>query len=171
MKPGFRSNMAGFSLIELLVAVFVLVLGVLGFTSLQTEGIKQNRHADLRTRAMQSAYNIADRMRANRAAAVQGSYAANAAPTVTYNCQSNFTGTSVQSKCSPAEMARADLALWFTAMAVELPGGAGAISCTDSDAGDTDACSRGSIHNIQVQWREYEANGFQTKTFAMDVQP
>lgn len=170
MQKNVRHS-GGFSLIEILITVFVLALGLLGFAALQTEGVKQNRTADLRTRAMQSAYNIADRMRANVGGAVNGTYEATAAPAVSYDCESNFSGTTVVNKCSSTEMANADLDVWFGLMSQELPSGAGTISCTDSDGTDGDPCTRGSIYNIQVQWQEYEGTGFSTKTFAMDIQP
>ena len=157
----------GFTLIEILVTVFVLAFGLLGFAALQTEGVKNNRVAELRTEANQAAYNIADRIRANVAGAVNGSYVAAAAPGVGYNCETSF----VANRCSSAQMANADLDRWFASLGDVLPSGTGAITCTDADAADADACSRGSLYSIDVTWEESTRTGFATKTFSLDIQP
>jgi type IV pilus assembly protein PilV len=94
---------AGFSLIELLVAVLIMGVGVLGVTGLQMVSLQNNRDALLRSEALQSAYDIMDRMRVNAAGNYDGvDYGdAPAAPT---NC---FTST-----CSAAQMAAFDIAVW-----------------------------------------------------------
>ena len=56
---------AGFSMIELLVAVLVLGIGVLGVTALQMVSLQNNREALLRAEAVQLAYDMMDRIRAN----------------------------------------------------------------------------------------------------------
>ena len=48
----------GFSLIEILVAVLVMGVGVLGVTGLQMVSLQNNRDALLRTEALQMAYDI-----------------------------------------------------------------------------------------------------------------
>lgn len=56
---------AGFSMIELLVAVLVMGIGVLGITGLQMVSLQNNRDALLRAEATQLAYDMMDRIRAN----------------------------------------------------------------------------------------------------------
>ena len=61
-----RSAMEGFSLIEVLVALFVLSIGLLGLAALQTTGLKLNHQSYERTQATLQAYDIIDRMRTNK---------------------------------------------------------------------------------------------------------
>lgn len=60
---------AGFSLIEVMVAVLVLALGLLGFALLQTMNLRYTQSADYRTRATDLAYEMLDQMRINKMAA------------------------------------------------------------------------------------------------------
>src|SRR5690606_37316619 len=60
----------GFTLIEVLIALVVMSVGLLGLASLQTNTLAFNRDAYLRSQATALAYDIIDRMRANRDAAV-----------------------------------------------------------------------------------------------------
>ena len=55
----------GFSMIELLVAVLVMGIGVLGITGLQMVSLQNNRGALVRAEAVQLAYDMLDRVRAN----------------------------------------------------------------------------------------------------------
>lgn len=60
-----RHRSGGFSMIELLVAVLVMGIGVLGITGLQMVSLQNNRDALLRAEATQLAYDMMDRIRAN----------------------------------------------------------------------------------------------------------
>jgi type IV pilus assembly protein PilV len=64
----------GFSLIEVLVAVLVLAIGLLGVAALQINATRANQSAELRSQASMLAYFMLDAMRANREAALNGSY-------------------------------------------------------------------------------------------------
>jgi type IV pilus assembly protein PilV len=68
------SRSTGFTLLEVLVAVLVLAIGLLGMAGLQMTGMKSNNSAYLRSQASLLAYDITERMRANRNAALSGSY-------------------------------------------------------------------------------------------------
>ena len=68
-----RAN--GFTLIEILVAMLILAIGVLGIAALQYKGLQYNQDAYFRTQINYLAYDIADRMRLNQANAAQ--YATN----------------------------------------------------------------------------------------------
>lgn len=70
---GCRAS-AGFSLVEVLVALVILSIGLLGLAGLQTRGVRDNHGAYLRTQATLSAKDLVDRMRANRSAALAGAY-------------------------------------------------------------------------------------------------
>lgn len=68
---GFRlpsaSGQAGFGIIEVLIAVLVLAIGLLGMAALQTNGIQMTTGALSRTQAVFLAEDIIERARANRA--------------------------------------------------------------------------------------------------------
>jgi type IV pilus assembly protein PilV len=66
------SNQRGLSMIELLVAVLVLAIGILGITALQMVSLQNNRGALFRAEAVQLAYDMMDRIRANPEGAVPG---------------------------------------------------------------------------------------------------
>lgn len=55
----------GFTLVEILVAILVLAIGMLGIAALQLRGLQYNHDAYLRSQVNMLAYDIADRMRLN----------------------------------------------------------------------------------------------------------
>jgi type IV pilus assembly protein PilV len=67
-------HIAGFTLVETLVAVLVLSIGLLGVASLQLSSLRSNATATQRSQATFLVYDITDRMRANRDAAIDGAY-------------------------------------------------------------------------------------------------
>jgi len=64
----------GATLIEVLVAIVVLSIGLLGLAGLQATSIQANQGAYYRSQASILAADITDRMRANRKAAQAGAY-------------------------------------------------------------------------------------------------
>ena len=69
-RPG-RGKAAGFSLIEVMVAVLVLGVGLLGFALLQTMSVRFTQSANQRTQATNLAYDMLDQMRVNRLGAAR----------------------------------------------------------------------------------------------------
>jgi len=123
----------GFTLLEILIAAVVLAIGLLGLAKLQTFGLHANHSANLRTQATLLAYDITDRMRANRAAFLNnGNYIDPPAGATAKKCE--WDGTAVED-CTPTEMAQFDLAAWRSRVTSELPGGMATV-CLDSDADD-----------------------------------
>src|SRR5690606_29049477 len=55
----------GFSLIEVLVAVFVLAVGVIGAAGMQLAALRTSQQSSFQTRALHLAAEMADVMRAN----------------------------------------------------------------------------------------------------------
>lgn len=110
MNKQKHRRIAGFSMIELLVAVLVMGIGVLGITGLQVASMQNNREALLRSEAAQMAYSILDRIRANRigGAGIVGlaydGLAVGDAPPNANDCQA--------ANCSQAQMVAFDLAVW-----------------------------------------------------------
>lgn len=56
----------GYSLLELLIAIFILAIGLLGMAAMQAVSLKSNQEAQFRTAALSIAEDLASRMRANR---------------------------------------------------------------------------------------------------------
>ena len=98
-----RRRVGGFSMIELLVAVLVMGIGVLGITGLQMVSLQNNRGALTRAEAVQLSYDIIDRMRANPGAVYTG-LAIGAAPPAANDCTAGV--------CTEAQMATFDRAVW-----------------------------------------------------------
>ena len=57
---------SGSSLIEVLVAIVIMSIGLLGLTALQTTAMKNNHSALLRTQVTILSYELVDLMRANK---------------------------------------------------------------------------------------------------------
>ena len=64
----------GMTLIEILVAIVVLSIGLLGLAGLQLKGMQVNQGSVYRWQAAMLAEDIVDRMRADRVAALNGNY-------------------------------------------------------------------------------------------------
>lgn len=60
-------NTKGFTLLEVLIAMLIMAIGVLGVAALQFKGLKYSTDSALRSQINILAYGIADRMRINRA--------------------------------------------------------------------------------------------------------
>jgi type IV pilus assembly protein PilV len=73
-KRAALSNQRGVGLIEILVAVLILSLGLLGMAGLQANALKSNQSSYGRSQAVMLSYYILDAMRADRAAAIGLSY-------------------------------------------------------------------------------------------------
>ena len=113
--PPHRS--AGFTLLEVLIAVVILSIGLLGLAGLQTTGLRNNQDAYARTQAATLANDMADRIRANMAGFNAGNY----------NNAATYTATCNTSGCTPQQMAQHDTSLWNQALAA-LPAGQGTVT-------------------------------------------
>ncbi|WP_306522463.1 type IV pilus modification protein PilV [Rheinheimera sp.] len=81
----------GVSLLEVLIAVLVLSVGLLGVAGLQTANIRNTQSAHQRTMAVLLASSMAERIRANAAAAGNGSFV------LPLQCTQLSAGASIQS--------------------------------------------------------------------------
>lgn len=102
------SRNTGFSMIELLVAVLVMGVGVLGITGLQVVSLQNNGSALIRGQAVQLSYEILDRIRANPLGTPAGNAYNNISlaqvPAAATNCEAG--------PCSEAQMSVFDIAVW-----------------------------------------------------------
>lgn len=86
----------GIGLIEVLVALFILALGVLGFSALQLRALDASQEATEQTAAMNVARDLAERMRVNRTALADYKTAVN-----TKETSSGCSGTSIVTVTAP----------------------------------------------------------------------
>jgi len=70
------NRQAGMTLIEILIAVLVLVIGMLGMAAMQLQSLKFSESAKWRSHATFLAYDIVERIRANKSDAAQYVHAA-----------------------------------------------------------------------------------------------
>ena len=130
----------GFTLIEILVAILVLSIGLLGLAGLQATGLQSNHSGYLRSQATIFAYEMADRLRANPPTAISGNYdisLTDSAP----------SGTSIQ------DVDRAD---WLGRLATALPSGDGAVGCATTTATNGETTC---LCTITVQWNDTRKSG------------
>ena len=119
----------GFTLLEVLIALLVLSIGLLGLAALQTSGLRSNQMATMRTLATQIAYDMTDRMRANTTGMTNLEY---------------VIATDETPAASPATTAEIDLTEW-RAQVARLPGGLSSI---------TRSAGPPVTHEITVYWDE-----------------
>lgn len=112
-----RRRQGGFTLLEVLVALLVLSIGLLGLASLQATTSRYNYSAFLRSQATSLAYDMADRMRANRDEALAGSYDVSTFPSTAPVC----------GVVAGSDVAARDISGWQSALACSLPDGIGRI--------------------------------------------
>jgi type IV pilus assembly protein PilV len=138
-KPARRTSQRGTTLIETLVALLVLSIGLLGVAGLQLTSLRNNRSAHLRSQAQVMAYDITDRMRANRNVALAGNY-----------------NIAMGASASAGTLVGDDLVRWKQAIAESLPSGDGSVTI-----------SAANVVLITIQWTDAmsaAAQSFTTRT-------
>lgn len=137
-----RMKQSGFTMVEVLVALVVLTIGLLGIAALYLNSLQSGRTAIYRTQAVTLAADLADRIRMNRTAqAAYGSLFADV-EAVVGACDS--TGG-----CSDADLASTDLFRWKATIAQLLPNGQGQVAVTLPVAG-----GEPTNYVVTVRWAE-----------------
>ncbi len=126
-QPAAARRQAGAGLVEVLVAVVVLSIGLLGIAGMQLASLRSNHSAWMRSEATVRAYDIMERMRTNRDQALAGGY-------------DIALGAAAPSGSTPRDL---DLQEWKQDLAV-LPSGDGAVARTVA-AGST-------LLTVTIQW-------------------
>ncbi|MGH8191529.1 MAG: type IV pilus modification protein PilV [Rhodanobacteraceae bacterium] len=123
-----QSRQHGFSMLEVLIAVLVFSLGMLGIAGLLIFALQSNHVAYLRTQVTFLAHNMADRMGANPAG-LWGN-----GTTSDYNVAAiDPAGTPVPTcagGCDPAALATRDIAAWSQQLHTFLPAAKATITCS-----------------------------------------
>lgn len=126
---GFISR--GFTLIEVMIAMLVLSLGMLGIAATLIAALHSSSSNYLSQQAVQSTYDILDRMRSNFN---QASIAGTANPYITAATKPSGSAPTpdctAATTCTNANMAAYDVWQWQTNLQNSLPGGLGSIAVT-----------------------------------------
>lgn len=128
-----RHTNTGFSLLEVLIALLILAVGLLGMASLMLHSMKSNQSSYQRTQASLLAYDMAERLRLNPTIATAGTnyvIASTASPGSAVTCPS---GT-----CTAAQSSAVDVYEWSKAI-------------NDQQLSGTVA-RNGNIYTINVSW-------------------
>ena len=138
-------------MIEVMVAVFVLAVGLLGHSKIQALGVRSGTDANLRTQATYLLSEMMERIRANRPAADSNYYS-----TIDYSsidcatapakiCSEGTAGSAVE--CNASEIADEDAIHWFCDVQSTMPNGDVLVSVTSA------------VYSIQVSWDGLDEDG------------
>lgn len=151
--PSRPTRRNGFTLLEVLIALLVMSIGLLGIGKLVMLSARANDSAYIRTQATALAYSILDDMRANRAAAFAGNY---------NDLMGVNPGTVACSPCNGAQQAQNDLAQWqgnvaspgvlAQGIAGEIPAGQGSV--TTATVLDPVTGASVTTATVVVQWND-----------------
>lgn len=130
-----RNAAGGFTLVEVLIALVIMSVGMLGIAGLYVHSMQAARTSLFRHQAVTLAGDVADRIRANPRAG--------AGYMVAGQDNSCISGGI---DCTPAEMAQSDILDWQTQAGDTLPAGTVAILFNNAVAPST--------YRIRVTWNE-----------------
>lgn len=150
-RPSSARSQRGVGLIEILVAVLILALGLLGMAGLQANALKTSQSSYARGQAVMLSYYMLDAMRADRAGAIS----------LTYNTGAVSAGV-ITPICSALAISGATLSDntrrdWIQSLKTNLGNEdttCGAISCDV-----TGVCT------IQITWDDSRAGGLGNQRF------
>lgn len=170
-----RCPAAGFTMVEVLVAVLLLAVGLVGALAMQAHAMRTRQESVLQTEALQEAATLAERIRAN--AAQSSTYIgfefdadAGAAP------HAPAANDCALASCDPAALAQYELAVFRQQLQSSLPS-ARALVCRDSAAGPGGrlqwACSGAADAPIviKVGWRSRSLGGGAAAAVAAPAEP
>jgi type IV pilus assembly protein PilV len=133
----------GFSLIEVLIALVILAVGVLGLAALQTTGIQYTHDAYIRSQATVIVYDLVERMRNN----VDNANLYIAAVDPAGTCDVTAGGVTNDLNC------------FFETIAAEVPEGTGQIAADGANPGG---------FLIDVTWRDRESGALKMQQWAVE---
>ena len=159
-----NKRQAGFSLIEVMVAAFVLGIGILGIVGLQVLSLKGTQQSSMRNQATAIIYGLAEKMRANIQGTIDGKYNLTKAEFDAYNCATAVTTcASNTATCDSDQLAKFDMNKVICGYgASNRTGGIKAVSAGDENilsdglievGCKAGVCANGEV-NMKVSWTE-----------------
>lgn len=134
----------GVALIEVMVAVLLLSVGLLGYSALQVRAVKATQSSLQRTTASILAGNILEVMRANKAWAID--------PSHPYNMAAGTCDVPVTDNT----LIKDDLNRWFNSLKTAL--GQSRTTCADITCADANSAAPG-MCTINIYWDDSRAMG------------
>lgn len=139
IKSGNRQR--GFSLVEVLIALIIMSVGMLGIAGLYVQSMQAGRTSMFRHHAVTLAGDVADRIRANPRAGIN--YAG-------VGADNNCVGMGAD--CNEVAMAANDIFLWDQQVVESLPGGDVVVTFDDTVLPNE--------YTIRINWVEPGENLF-----------
>ncbi|WP_062154662.1 type IV pilus modification protein PilV [Beggiatoa leptomitoformis] len=136
---------AGFTLIEMMIALLVLSIGLLGVAALQTTGQQFNYRAYIRTQATFLAYDLMDRIRTNPLEASQGNYG------VGSNIVESTTDCA-KNACTTTQLKNYDISEWGKSVGVITV--TGQLSILPSPEANIAYDAATSTYTVTLRWQE-----------------
>ena len=172
----------GFTLIEVLVTLVILMFGLLGIAGLMAKGQRASFEAFQRQQALALANDMAERQRANRTQATIYRDGAPAGNPLGLNARYSLLGNSItdcgapSARCRPPDLAAYDLAQWDgllfgyteTANKTSVGGIANALGCVEEIANTIAVCPPAPApaptlytrtNRISVAWQGHDDTG------------
>lgn len=119
-----KPHQYGTSLLEILIAIVILAVGLLGVAAVMANALQWNQGSGYKNIAQQLANDYSERMRNNIAGVTGGNYN-RAAPYDAQTAAAAVPACADARHCNPGELAAIDQAEWRNALRKRLPGGAG----------------------------------------------
>lgn len=142
----------GFTLLEALVAMLILAVGLLGLAGLQTQGLRFNTDAYVRSQATFLAYDVIERMRIRRFNTPND--ATGEAAMLAYAVANPGTPCTAEVYASGATAD--EVACWHATVASVLPGGVGTVARTGD--GGTAGDPSDDIYQVTLTWVDRGSN-------------
>lgn len=160
-------ELRGFTLVEVLVAVVILSIGVLGAVGMQVSAIRMNKEVRYQATAVSLAKELAEKMRGNKDVAIQVSSASN--PYLLDLKPADTTPTAPSPNCSTSTCTAAQIAAWdrydwILRIRTALPSPR-IVVCMDNDPYDASGqpkwgCSdTGNVAVLKVAWNRANTLG------------
>lgn len=117
-----RNIQQGSSLIEVMIALFLLAIGLLGVLSMQTQAVQRNQNAYLYSQASMLAADMYERVRSNQRSRLAYGIPYDQDPEAIPSCAGNAAQI-----CSSGDIVSWDINVWKNSISTLLPLGAGSI--------------------------------------------
>lgn len=140
-NSGLIRLQAGTGLVSIMIAMFVIMVSVLGYVAMQVRSLQTVTASRLQTQAITIAYSITDGIRANRPAALAGDYDGALTPQAT-----TVTCEGLSASCTGSQIAADDMNAW-SEMLKRLPGGMASVERTP-------VAGKGVLVSVSLCWNE-----------------